>query len=217
MEPNDRLIAKKMDWARAKRGLLEDGVAQDQRTRDDRLPPGQHMVNNWPVLDLGIHPDLPLDQWTLTVSGLVEHPFTWTWEQFLAQPQVELVTDFHCVTTWSTFDNAWKGVLFRHIIQMAKPTPEAKFVFFTSYDNYSTNLPLEACDDDDVMLIQRWNGKPLPKDHGGPVRMHVPKRYAWKGAKWVKEISFLENDKPGYWEVRGYSNTALPWEEDRYA
>lgn len=217
MEPNDRLIAKKMDWARAKRGLLEDGVAQDQRTRDDRLPPGQHMVNNWPVLDLGIHPDLPLDQWTLTVSGLVEHPFTWTWEQFLAQPQVELVTDFHCVTTWSTFDNAWKGVLFRHIIQMAKPTPEAKFVFFTSYDNYSTNLPLEACDDDDVMLIQRWNGKPLPKEHGGPVRMHVPKRYAWKGAKWVKEISFLENDKPGYWEVRGYSNTALPWEEDRYA
>lgn len=217
MEPNERLIAKKMDWAKAKRGLLEDGVAQDHRTRNDRLPPGQHMVNNWPVLDLGVHPDLPLDQWTLTVSGLVEHPFTWTWEQFLAQPQVELVTDFHCVTTWSTFDNAWKGVLFRHLIQMAKPRPEAKFVYFTSYDNYSTNLPLEACDDDDVMLIQRWNGKPLPKEHGGPLRVHVPKRYAWKGAKWVKEISFLENDKPGYWEVRGYSNTALPWEEDRYA
>ncbi len=217
MEPNERLIAKKEAWARAKRGLLEDGVAQDQRTRDDRLPPGQHMVNNWPVLDLGVHPELPLDQWTLTVSGLVEHPFTWTWEQFLDQPQVELVTDFHCVTTWSTFDNAWKGVLFKHIMQVAKPRPEAKFVFFTSYDNYSTNLPLEACDDDDVLLIQRWNGKPLPKEHGGPVRVHVPKRYAWKGAKWVKEISFLENDKPGYWEVRGYSNTALPWDEDRYA
>ena len=135
----------------------------------------------------------------------------------LAQPLVELVTDFHCVTTWSTFDNAWKGVLFRHIMQMAKPKPEATFVFFTGYDNYSTNLPLEACDDDDVLFIHRWNGKPLPKEHGGPVRMHVPKRYAWKGSKWVKEIIFLAEDKPGYWEVRGYSNTALPWDEDRYA
>ena len=217
MEPNERLIAKKEEWARAKRGLLEDGVAQDHRSRVDRLPPGQHKVSGWPILDLGVHPDLPLEQWTLTVSGLVEQPFTWTWEQFLSQPQVELVTDFHCVTTWSTFDNAWKGVLFRHIMQLAKPSPEAKFVYFTSYDNYSTNLPLEACDDEDVLLIHRWNGKPLPKEHGGPVRMHVPKRYAWKGAKWVKEISFLEQDKPGYWEVRGYSNTALPWEEDRYA
>jgi DMSO/TMAO reductase YedYZ molybdopterin-dependent catalytic subunit len=217
MEPNERLIAKKEEWARAKRGLLEDGVAQDQRTRHDRLPPGQHMVNNWPVLDLGIHPELPLDQWTLAVSGLVEHPLTWTWDQFLAQPQTELVTDFHCVTTWSTFDNAWKGVLFRHVMQAARPKPEAKFVYFTSYDNYSTNLPLEACDDDDVLLIHRWNGKPLPREHGGPVRMHVPKRYAWKGAKWVKEIIFSAEDRPGYWEIRGYSNTALPWEEDRYA
>mgnify|MGYP003344142966 FL=1 len=217
MEPNERLIAKKEEWARAKRGLLEDGVAQDQRTRRDRLPPGQHQVQTWPVLDLGVHPDLPLDQWTLTVGGLVEQPFTWTWEQLLAQPQVELVTDFHCVTTWSTFDNAWKGVLFRHIMQVAKPKPEAQFVYFTAYDKYSTNLPLEACDDDDVMLIHRWNGKPLPKEHGGPLRMHVPKRYAWKGAKWIKEIIFLAEDKPGYWEVRGYSNTALPWDEDRYA
>ena len=217
MEPNERLIAKKEEWAKAKRGLLEDGVAQDQRTRHDRLPPGQHKVSNWPVLDLGIHPELPLDQWTLKVSGLVEHPFTWTWDQFLAQPQVELVTDFHCVTTWSTFDNAWKGVPFRHVMQVAMPEPDAKFVYFTSYDNYSTNLPLEACDDDDVLLIHRWNGKPLPKEHGGPVRMHVPKRYAWKGAKWVKEIIFSAEDRPGYWEIRGYSNTALPWEEDRYA
>jgi DMSO/TMAO reductase YedYZ molybdopterin-dependent catalytic subunit len=217
MEPNERLIARKEEWARAKRGLLEDGVVQDHRSRADRLPPGQHKVSNWPVLDLGIHPDLLLDQWTLTVGGLVEQPFTWTWAQFLAQPQVELVTDFHCVTTWSTFDNAWKGVLFRHIMQMAKPAPDAKFVYFTSYDNYSTNLPLEACDDEDVLLIHRWNGKPLPKEHGGPVRVHVPKRYAWKGAKWVKEIVFLKDDKPGYWEVRGYSNTALPWDEDRYA
>ncbi|MDE3224447.1 MAG: sulfite oxidase-like oxidoreductase [Nitrospirota bacterium] len=216
-EPNEKLIAKKEEWAKAKRGLVEDGVVQDHRARGSRLPPGQHLSKGWPVLDLGIHPDLPLGIWTLTVSGLVEHPFTWTWEQFLAQPQVELVTDFHCVTTWSTFDNVWKGVAFRHILQMVQPKPEARFVYFTSYDNYSTNLPLDACDDDDVLLIHSWNGNPLPKEHGGPVRMHIPKRYAWKGSKWVKEIVFLAEDKPGYWEVRGYSNTALPWEEDRYA
>lgn len=216
-EPNEKLIAKKEEWAKAKRGLVEDGVVQDHRARGSRLPPGQHLSKSWPVLDLGIHPDLPLDTWTLTVSGLVEHPFTWTWEQFLAQPQVEIVTDFHCVTTWSTFDNIWKGVLFRHIMQVARLKPEAKFVYFTGYDSYSTNLPLEACDDDDVLLVHSWNGNPLPKEHGGPVRMHIPKRYAWKGSKWVKEIIFLENDKPGYWEVRGYSNTALPWDEDRYA
>lgn len=216
-EPNEKLIAKKEEWAKAKRGLVEDGVVQDHRARGNRLPPGQHLSKGWPVLDLGIHPDLPPDKWTLTVSGLIEHPFTWTWEQFLAQPQIELVTDFHCVTTWSTFDNVWKGVLFRHIMQIAVLKPEARFVYCTGYDNYSTNLPLEACDDDDVLLIHSWNGNSLPKEHGGPVRMHIPKRYAWKGSKWIKEIIFLENDKPGYWEVRGYSSTALPWEEDRYA
>ena len=151
------------------------------------------------------------------MRGLVATPFTWTWEEFLAQPQIRSVSDFHCVTTWSTFGNIWQGVSFRHLIQMAQPTPEARFVFFTTYDNYSTNLPLEACDDHDVLLAHAWNGQPLPREHGGPVRVIVPKRYAWKGAKWVSTIEFLEHNRPGYWEVRGYSNTALPWEDDRYA
>jgi DMSO/TMAO reductase YedYZ molybdopterin-dependent catalytic subunit len=230
MDLNEKFIAKKEEWAKAKRGLMEDGVAQDHRCRADRpfddtqgrepverLPPGQHLTKGWPVLDLGVHPTIPLDQWTLTVGGLVEHPFTWTWKEFLAQPQMNSVSDFHCVTTWSTFDNAWEGVAFRHVLQVARPRPEARFVSFTSYDNYSTNLPLETCDDDDVLLTRTWNGQPLPREHGGPVRVVVPKRYAWKGAKWVKEIVFVDNDRPGYWEVRGYSNTALPWEEDRYA
>jgi DMSO/TMAO reductase YedYZ molybdopterin-dependent catalytic subunit len=216
MEPNGKLIAKKEEWARAKRGLVEDGVIQDHRERVERLPPGQHLTKGWPVLDLGVHPQISLDQWTLTVGGLVDAPFTWRWEDFLAQPQVASVSDFHCVTTWSTFDNQWEGVSFRHIMHLAKPKPDARFVYFTTHDNYSTNLPLEACDDDDVLLVRTWNGQPLPVEHGGPVRIVVPKRYAWKGAKWIKEIQFLEHDRPGYWEVRGYSNTALPWEEDRY-
>lgn len=217
MEYNDKLIAKKEEWAKYKRGLTEDGVMQDHRPRTARLPPGQHVTKGWPVLDLGIHPSIPLEQWTLAVGGLVQAPFTWNWDDFMAQPQVQLTSDFHCVTTWSTFDNVWEGVTFRQLMQVARPRPEARFVYFTTYDNYSTNLPLEACDDDDVLLTRTWNGQPLPREHGGPVRIIVPKRYAWKGAKWVKEILFLEQDRLGYWEVRGYSNTALPWDEDRYA
>lgn len=217
MEPNQKLIAKKEEWAKFKRGLSEDRVMQDHRPRGDRLPPGQHLTKGWPVLDLGIHPNIPLDQWMLSVGGLVESPFTWNWEEFLAHPQVQSVSDFYCVTTRSTFDNAWEGVSLRHILQVAHPRPEAHFVFFMSYDNYSTNLPLEACDDDDVLLARTWNSQPLPREHGGPVRVIVPKRYAWKGAKWVTKIVFMEHDRMGYWEVRGYSNTALPWEEDRYA
>lgn len=217
MEFNEKLIAKKEEWAKYKRGLTEDGVMQDHRQRIDRLPPGQRVTKGWPVLDLGVHPTIPLEQWRLKVGGLVEAPFAWDWGTFMTQPQIQLVADFHCVTTWSTFDNIWEGVSFHHLIQVAKPRPEARFIYFTTYDNYSTNLPLEVCDEADVLLTRTWKGQPLPREHGGPVRVIVPKRYAWKGAKWVREILFLEHDRPGYWEVRGYSNTALPWEEDRYA
>ena len=108
------------------------------------------------------------------------------------------------------------GVSFKHILSVVKPLSLAKFVLFKSFDDYTTNLPLEACDDRDVLLTYKWNGKPLTKEHGGPVRMIVPKRYAWKGAKWVKEITFSDKDEKGFWEVRGYSNSAFPWENDRY-
>jgi DMSO/TMAO reductase YedYZ molybdopterin-dependent catalytic subunit len=217
MDSHERLIAKKLEWAKAKRGLVEEGVIQDHRARRERLPLGQHLTKGWPVLDLGNHPDIQLPQWRLSVGGLVAAPLTWTWEEFLAQPQIRSVSDFHCVTTWSTFGNTWEGVSFRHLIQMAQPRPEARFVFFTSYDNYSTNLPLDACDDADVLLAHAWNGQPLSREHGGPVRMIVPKRYAWKGAKRVTTIEFLEHDRQSYWEIRGYSHTALPWEDDGYA
>lgn len=217
-ERNDKLIAKKQEWARTRRGMsVEEGVIQDLRPRGDRLPPGQHLTKGWPVLDLGIHPEIRLEEWTLSIGGLVERPVTWTWDTFLAQPHIQSVSDFHCVTTWSTFDNQWEGVAFRHLLSVVRPRPEARYVHFTSYDDYSTNLPLEACDDDDVLLARTLNGGALSREHGGPVRVIVPKRYAWKGAKWVKDITFLEHDRKGYWEVRGYSNTALPWQEDRYA
>jgi len=215
-EMNDRLIHKKEAWAQAKRGLTEEGVPPDTRKREDRLPPGQHITQGWPVLDLGVHPTISFADWTLTIGGAVAQPVVWTWEDFLQQPQLASVSDFHCVTTWSTFGNQWEGVSFQHLMSIVQPQPEARFVLFSSYDGYTTNLPLEACADEDVLLTCKWNGEPLPTEHGGPVRMIVPKRYAWKGAKWVKAITFVERDKPGFWEVRGYSNTALPWEEDRY-
>jgi DMSO/TMAO reductase YedYZ molybdopterin-dependent catalytic subunit len=214
-ERNDRLIKAKESWAKTRRdsGREVDGVEAEH----DRLPPGQHLVNNWPVLDLGYKPEIALPDWRLTVNGFVKNVITWTWEDFLKEATFRSLSDFHCVTTWSTFDNEWEGVSFKRLMALVQPLSSAKFVLFKSYDDYTTNLPLEACDDDDVLLAHTWNGKPLTKDHGGPVRMIIPKRYAWKGAKWVKEITFSDRDQKGFWEVRGYSNSAFPWENDRYS
>ena len=188
------------------------------------LPIGQHEVKNWPVLDLGEQPDVSTSEWKLEVGGLVDHPFTLTWDEFMALPQVDDVSDFHCVTTWSRFNNQWRGVRFRAIAEQAVPKEEARHVLCTGYDfmpgsfiPYTTNLPLERAMDDDVLLVHTWEGKPLPREHGGPCRMITPKLYAWKGAKWIHRIDFLARDQKGFWEVRGYSNSAEPWANDRYA
>jgi DMSO/TMAO reductase YedYZ molybdopterin-dependent catalytic subunit len=189
-----------------------------------QLPVGQHAVTNWPVLDLGDHPHVPLSDWTLEVGGLVENPFTVTWDEFLGLPQVEDVSDFHCVTTWSRYNNHWRGVQFRTIAELAIPKDEAQHVLCTGYDvapgtcvPYTTNLPLARALEDDVLLVHTWEGAPIPLEHGGPCRMITPKLYAWKGTKWLCRIEFLTADRKGFWEVRGYSNTAEPWENDRFA
>ncbi|MEK6533417.1 MAG: molybdopterin-dependent oxidoreductase [Nitrospirota bacterium] len=213
MDDDSRLTQSKEQWANARRGGEEREVFYEG---DDRLPPGQHLVETFPVLDLGFKPEIPLPDWTLTIGGFVTTPVTWTWEQFLQQPHIQDRSDFHCVTSWSRYNNDWEGVSFRQIISVVKPLSLAKFVLFKSYDDYTTNLPIEVCDDADVLLTYKWNEKPLTKEHGGPVRVIVPKRYAWKGAKWIKEITFSDKDEKGFWEVRGYSNTALPWKNDRY-
>ncbi len=209
---NERLIAAKERWA-AKMA----GKARPVARTENRLPPGQHEVRDFPVLDLGIHPEVPLEQWELRIHGKVANPVTLRWPDFMALPQLREVSDFHCVTTWSQFDMEFEGVAFWTIAELVKPLPEASHVFFKSFDGYSTNNPLEACLDDDVLIAHSWNGKPLSKEHGGPARVILPKRYAWKGAKWVREITFLDRDIRGFWEVRGYSNTADPWMEDRFS
>jgi DMSO/TMAO reductase YedYZ molybdopterin-dependent catalytic subunit len=209
-----RYIEAKQRWAEKQKA---GGWKPRAEAAAGRLPPGQKLTGGFPVLDLGVQPEIPLSQWTLTLDGLVERPAVLTWEEFGALPQVEDVSDFHCVTTWSKFDCRWGGVAFTTLYEQAQPRPEAAFVYFTSYDGYSTNVPLSACLDEDVLVATRFDGRPLPREHGGPARVIIPKLYAWKGAKFVKAITFLEHDKLGFWEVRGYSNTADPWTEDRYA
>jgi DMSO/TMAO reductase YedYZ molybdopterin-dependent catalytic subunit len=205
-------------------GQRPEGSGPANRHGMPRLPVGQHQVKNWPVLDLGEQPEVALDHWKLEVGGLVEHPFVLTWPEFLALPQAEDVSDFHCVTTWSRYDNHWGGVRFRTIAELAVPKDEARFVLCTGYDfmpgsyiPYTVNVPLGRAVEPDVLLVHTWEGQPLPREHGGPCRMITPKLYAWKGAKWIRKIEFLAQDRKGFWEVRGYSNSAEPWFNDRYS
>jgi len=182
-----------------------------------QLPVGQHAVQNWPVLDLGVQPDVPLDQWSLRVDGAVEAPVSLSWAEFGRLPQVDDVSDFHCVTTWSRMDLHWKGVLLSTLAALVQPAPAATHLFLYAYDGYTTNLPLEEALKDDVLLVHTVDGRPLPREHGGPLRLITPQLYAWKGPKWINRIEFLTQDRRGYWEERGYSNSAHPWRDDRYS
>lgn len=210
----DRYIIAKQKWAEKQKAR---GVIARAKVSTDRLPPGQKLTDGFPVLDLGIQPAIAHADWRLKLDGEVENPVELSWAQFNALPQVSDVSDFHCVTTWSKYDCRWSGVAFTTLYELVRPKPEARFVYFTSYDGYSTNVALEQCLDDDVLVATGFDGAPVPREHGGPARVIVPKLYAWKGAKFVSGITFLTEDKLGFWEVRGYSNTADPWTEDRYA
>lgn len=182
----------------------------------DRLPPGQYLTKKWPILSYEPTPKFDAGAYRFKVSGAVEEPFELTWDELQALPRVTLTSDFHCVTTWSRYDNTWEGVHIREILQRARPTEAAKFVTAHSYTGYTTNMPLSDLDDDDVIIAFKHDGQDIEPDHGGPVRLIVPKLYAYKSAKWLSGLEFTEKDKPGFWEVRGYSNSANPWNEERY-
>ncbi len=209
---NPSIIERKERFARKMAGKAKPAVRSE-----NRLPPGQHLTPGFPVLDLGIKPEIPLTDWRLDVGGAVENPKSFTWEEFNALPQFVDVSDFHCVTTWSKFDVRWTGVAFFTLSELVRPKLEAKHVLFGSYDGYTTNVRIEDVMDDDVLIATKYDGKPLPRDHGGPARVIIPKLYAWKGAKFIRSIEFSVEDKLGFWEVRGYSNTADPWSEDRFS
>ena len=205
-------LERKEAWAAKMRSL----PARTERV-EGRLPPGQHTVKELPVLDLGIHPQVANSDWQLQIGGLVEEPLVMDWQSLMALPQVEMTSDFHCVTTWSKYDCRWGGVPMTEILDLVKPTDQAGFVLFASHDDYTTNLPVAALFAQDVLLATSLDGEPLSVKHGGPVRVVIPQLYAWKSAKFINRIDFLAEDVPGYWEQRGYSNTADPWLEERFS
>jgi len=209
----DKLIRSKEKWALD--GRLLTGMPDEAHR--GRLPPGQKLVTNWPVLDLGVQPDVKPESWRLQIMGLVENPVALTLEAFKALPPEKSVGDIHCVTAWSRYDNHWQGVSSRALLELVKPKPEAAHVIFHSYDGYTTNVKLSVFAESDVLLAHSWEGKPLAREHGGPVRVVIPRWYFWKSAKWVMRIVLAANDKPGFWETRGYHNEADPWKEERYS
>ena len=211
--PDSKLTTTKQRWAEQGRFLTGRGA----RPESERLPPGQHLVRDWPVLDLGVHPRVDPARWTLRVFGAVREAITWDWPAFRAQTQVREVSDIHCVTTWSRYDNAWDGVSTHAVLDAVQPSPEAAFVVLHSHDGYTTNLPLADFASPGALLAHSWEGQPLTAEHGGPVRLVVPHLYLWKSAKWLQRIEFVTADKPGFWEVRGYHDRGDPWAEQRYS
>ena len=208
----DKLIRAKEEWARSGRGLT--GTTADPQK--DRRPPGQRVTGDFPVLDLGIQPNIATADWALSAAGQVGNLLKWDWKTFMAQPQVDFTNDIHCVTTWSRYDNVWTGVPMKHFLALVQPRDTAVAVMIKGYDGYSTNVLLSDLDRDDVFIAHSWNGKPLGREHGGPARLVVPHLYFWKSAKWLRHMSFLDRDQPGYWEARGYHMRGNPWEEERY-
>ena len=183
----------------------------------ERLPPGQSPTLKFPLLQIWRAPKMDDALWTLRIFGEVEHPFEVELDALRAAPSVDLTTDIHCVTRWSKFDTQWTGVRVRDLLDRAAPTARATHVMVHGHDGYTTNLPLRALYDDDVLIAHSYAGAPLEREHGGPARLLVPKRYLWKSAKWVSGLELLDHDEPGIWERNGYHNDADPWAEQRRA
>ncbi len=207
-----KLVAEKERWARDRKGFAPRATASSPK-----LPPGQHLVRDWPVLDLGTHPNLPAKDWRLSVEGLVDVPTVFTHHDLTLIPRTERTVDIHCVTSWSRLGDRFGGVATRDLLAEVRPRDEARFVLIKSYDGYTVNLPVDYLHEDDSLLATDWNGAPLSRDHGGPVRLVVPALYFWKSAKWIRSIRFVERDIKGFWESRGYHMLGDPWKEQRYA
>jgi DMSO/TMAO reductase YedYZ molybdopterin-dependent catalytic subunit len=181
-----------------------------------KTPPGQVATVKFPVLTEGETPEISTAEWRFRIWGEVESERQWNWEEFMKLPQTTLRADFHCVTHWSRFDDDWTGVLFKDLVQSIRVKPTAKFVMQYAYGGYTTNNAMEIMLEEEFLFAHTFNGKPLPREHGGPMRVFTPRRYAWKGAKWVNGLEFMQNDRPGFWELYGYNTPADPWKEERF-
>lgn len=216
-DPNDppedsKLTRAKRQWARE--GRLLTGTTADPAR--DRLPPGQRQVQDWPVLDLGTQPEVTPQRFRLDVDGAVRRPLSLSLAEFMALPQRDFVSDIHCVTQWSRYDNAWRGVAALTVLDLVEPLESARHVVLHGFDGYATNIRLDQFAAPDVLLAHAWAGDPLSTAHGGPVRAVIPRLYFWKSAKWLRRIELVTADRPGFWERNGYHNNADPWMEERY-
>ncbi|HEY9285735.1 MAG TPA: sulfite oxidase-like oxidoreductase [Pyrinomonadaceae bacterium] len=189
-----------------------DVIVSPDTRRENRLPPGQSRTKKWPVLDAHGTPEIDLEAWRFEVGGLVERPLAWSLDEFMQLPAARVYADFHCVTRWSRLDNVWGGVPTRSLAELVGVRPEAKFVLASAYDyGWTTNLPVEYFLAEDSLLAWSHDGRPIPPEHGGPVRLIVPRLYAWKSAKWIKGLTFLAEDRAGFWEEGGYHMRGVPW------
>ncbi len=187
----------------------------DRQSRP-RVPPGQYVTEKFPVLTYGRTPRITREDWRFEVSGETDHPMIWDWDAFVGLGSVVYTADFHCVTTWSRLDNTWTGVPASEVIRVAPPGPAATHVMVHCHGGYTTNLPVEDFSHPEVAFAYLHDGKELTADHGYPIRLIVPYRYAWKSAKWVRGIEYMAGDRRGFWENYGYHNNADPWAEERY-
>jgi len=192
-------------------------TVHDRERWGGRLPPGQHEARGWPVLHYGSVPAIQLDTWRFRVGGRCEQPLELDWQALRSLPRHDVVADMHCVTRWSTFDNAWCGVRPADILALASPLADARFVLVHGAHGYTANLPIDVLFEGDVLLAHSHNDAPLSAEHGGPLRLVVPRLYAWKSVKWVEGFTLLAEDQPGFWERFAYHNHGDPWREQRYA
>ena len=181
-----------------------------------RLPPGQYLAENWPVLHAGTVPRVDLAAWDLRVWGEVERPVRLSWDELKALPSTEVTVDIHCVTRWSRFDTTFRGVRWSELAEIVRPRPSARFLVAHAEQDYTANVPLAAMEDENALLAYEADGEPLTPDHGWPLRLMIPSRYFWKSAKWLRGLELLDHDEPGFWERYGYHNDADFRKEERY-
>ena len=207
MNPEDRVDRLKRTQPRR----------QPDEDPEGRIPPGQYLTKKFPVLTKGPTPTLDLDRWRLRLFGNVTEEVVFSWEEFSELPRVTITTDFHCVTRWSLLDCTWEGVHIRDVVARVEVLSSTRYVMVHGYGQYTTNLPVADLIDEDVLFAHSWNGEPLSKNHGGPIRLVVPKLYAWKSTKWVNGLEFLTHNQRGYWEQAGYHDRGDPWKEERFS
>jgi DMSO/TMAO reductase YedYZ molybdopterin-dependent catalytic subunit len=182
-----------------------------------RIPPGQYVTDDFPVLSAGPTPHTPLSDWSFRVDGLVGEPVQWTWDEFVTLPSREYLVDISCVTKWTKLDTRWQGVSVDTLLERVELNRNAAFVIAFCDGGYTTNLPIADVVNDQAFVAYGYDGAPLPPEHGGPARLVVPHLYFWKSAKWIRGLRLLERDQPGFWESFGYHNRGDPWLEERYS